>query len=81
MADNNIAKYNQIITNLMPIRMYKEIVEQEKYRKEDLAKIMNFDNLKKDILSIKTKQNELSLQISSNSFNTDYEAGEDNANN
>ena len=65
------SKYNQIVDNFMPIRMYKEIVEQEKARKEDLAKIMNFNNLKTNILETKNKQNEVALKIAESSFNKD----------
>ena len=72
LSDNNSSKYNQIVDNFMPIRMYKEIVEQEKTRKEDLAKIMNFDNLKKNILSMSRNQNDVAIKIASSSFNKDY---------
>ncbi len=65
-------KYNQIINNFMPIRMYIEIVKEEQDRKEDLAKIMNFPSIKESILNLKEKQHELSKNIASNSFNNDY---------
>ena len=35
---SKVVEKTQIVDNFMPIRMYKEIVEQEKNRKEDLAK-------------------------------------------
>ena len=72
MAGENNSKYNQIIDNFMAIRMYKEIVEQEKARKEDLAKIMNFDNIKNDIIELRRQQNELAAKIAASSFNKDY---------
>lgn len=72
LSENNSTKYNQILNNFLPIRMYKEIVEQEKTRKEDLAKIMNFDNLKNDIISTRSRQNDIAAKLAYTSFNKDY---------
>ena len=66
------AKYNQILDNFMAIRMYIEIVKLENERKEDLAKIMSFNSIKNDILSLKKKQFEVANRIASNSFNDMY---------
>lgn len=65
-------KYKQILDNFMAIRMYIEIVEEEKNKKEDLAKIMNFNSIKKEILDLKKRQNELANRIASSRFNDDY---------
>ena len=72
LSENISSKYNQIIDNFMPIRMYKEIVELEKNKKEDLAKIMNFDSIKNDIIEMKEKQNDVCLKMAACSFNNDY---------
>ena len=66
------AKYNQILDNFMPIRMYVEIVKEEQEKKEELAKIMNFPSIKNEIMDLKKKQSELSKKIAANSFNNDY---------
>lgn len=66
------AKYNQVLNNFMPIRMYIEIVKEEQLKKEDLAKIMNFPSIKENILLMKKKQEELSKNIAGNAFNNDY---------
>ena len=65
-------KYNQIIDNFMPIRFYIEIVKLEQDKKGDLAKIMNFESIRQDILNMKDKQNILSNKIALSTFNEDY---------
>ena len=69
---DNQARYNQIIENFMPIRMYIEIVKEEQNKREDLAKIMSFNSIKSNILALKKKQEEVSSTIATYSFNNDY---------
>jgi hypothetical protein len=72
VGEATMSKYNQVINNFMPIRMYIEIVKEEAERKEELAKIMNFPSIKESILSLKEKQQKVSEKIALNSFNDDY---------
>lgn len=69
---DSTSKYNQVLDNFMPIRMYIEIVKAEKDRKEDLAKIMNFSSIKEDILTLKRKQEELAKVLAFNRANNSY---------
>ena len=69
---SNANQYNQILDNFVSIRFYIEIVSLEKEMKEDLAKIMNFNNIKDNILLMKQRQNDLAQVIACSSFNGDY---------
>ena len=65
-------KYMEVLSKLMPIRMYHEIIKYETSQKQILSRIVDFENIRSRIVSLKKQQNELSKQIANQSFNEDY---------
>ena len=69
---NSYAKYKEILTKLLPIRIYHEIIKNETENQGNLSAIVDFENIRARINSLKKQQNELSKAIAEQSFNEEY---------
>lgn len=65
-------KYLETLNKLKTIRIYHEITVLEDRYKNELSKILDFDNIKTRILSLKQEQNKLSKDICANQFIDEY---------
>ena len=69
---NTFTKYMQILNKILPIRIYHEIVKHEDLDKEDLSKMVDFENIRSRIISLKSQLNEISRKIAEQSFVDEY---------
>ena len=69
---SSYAKYKEILNKLMPIRIYHEVVKCENIYQHDLSAIVDFENIRARINSLKQRQNDLSKTIAEQSFNEEY---------
>ncbi len=66
------AKYKEVLKQLLPIRIYHEIVKYEALQKTTLSTIVDFENIRSRIVLLKKQQNELSRKIAEQSFVAEY---------
>lgn len=66
------SKYLETLSKLKSIRIYHEITVQEDLHKTELSNILDYDNIKTRIMSLKQEQNTLSKAICSEQFVDDY---------
>ena len=66
------AKYLETLSKVKTVRIYHEITVQEDLHKDELSKILDYDNIKTRILSLKKEQNALSRDICAEQFIDDY---------
>lgn len=66
------SKYLETLAKIKSVRIYHEITMQEDLHKNELSKILDYDNIKTRIISLKSEQNVLSRQICSEQFIDDY---------
>ncbi len=66
------ARYLDTINKLLTIRIYYEVTKIENEKTEELAKTIDYENLKNRIISLKTEQNLVSRAICMDSFKNDY---------
>lgn len=67
------SKYLETLAKIKTVRIYHEITVQEDLHKDELSKILDYDNIKTRIVSLKNEQNTLSRQICSEQFIDDYQ--------
>ncbi|MBQ7352036.1 MAG: AAA family ATPase [Clostridia bacterium] len=67
------SKYLLILNKLLPIRIYHEIVKIEDSNKEQLSKMVDFENIRSKIVNIKKQMNQVSKQIAELGFVEDYQ--------
>ena len=72
---DSFSKFKQVIEKLLTIRMYREIVLMEEKEKENLSKILDFENVRKRISSLLKEKQKISLQIALDKFKNDYILG------
>lgn len=65
-------KYLEVLNKMLPIRIYHEIVSYEESQKHILATMVDFENIRARIVSLKKEQNELSKKIAEQSFVEGY---------
>ena len=68
----NLKACKQLISALLPVRIYHELVLLEDKNKEALSKIMEYSNIKNRILSLKSEQNQIVQDICLEKFRTEY---------
>lgn len=66
-------RYLEILNKLLPLRIYHEILDYEKKQKQILASIIDFENIRGKIVSLKEQQNQISKAIANQSFIVDYQ--------
>lgn len=69
---NGVKQYREIIDKLLEIRVYHEAVVYEEENKEKLSKIIDFENIRNRILSLKEDEKKLSIEICLDKFKDEY---------
>lgn len=69
---NTYTKYKLVLDKILPIRIYHEIVNFEAEKKDMLSAIVNFENIKARIVSLKAQLNSISKKIAEQAFVEDY---------
>lgn len=68
----SFAKYNEILEKIMPLRIYHEILNYEKKLQAQLSGMVDFENIRSKIVTLKNEQNSISKQIALESFVESY---------
>ena len=68
----NARQYKEIIDKIMEIRIYHETVKYEELNKGKLSKIIDFENIRNRILSLKKDEKQMSMNICLNMFKDEY---------
>ena len=69
----SLKNFKEIVEKLLEIRTYHEaLIYEEKY-KEDLSKIIDFENIRNRILSLKNEGKSIATMICLNKFKEDYQ--------
>ena len=66
------AKYLETLAKIKTVRIYHEVTVQEDLHKDELSKILDYDNIKTRIISLKNELNSLSRDICAEQFIEDY---------
>ncbi len=69
---SNAKQYREIIDKILEIRVYHEAITYEEKYKEKLSKIMDFENIRNRILSLKEEEQQISIQICADKFKDEY---------
>ena len=67
-------KYVEILTKILPLRIYHELVKLEETNQHILSTIVDFDNIRTRIVNLKEQQNALSRKLAEQSFNNEYKS-------
>ncbi len=70
---SNYTKYKFALEKLLPIRIYHEVVKYEDSQKAILSRMVDFENIRARIVTLKQKQNEVSKKIALQSFCPEYQ--------
>ena len=68
----NSRQYKEIISKLLEIRVYHEAVKYEELYKTNLSKIIDFENIRNRILSLKEEEKNISINLCLNKFKQEY---------
>ena len=69
---NNAKQFREIVDKLLEIRVYHEAVTYEERYKDKLSKIIDFENIRNRILSLKEDEKRISNEICINKFKSEY---------
>ncbi len=69
---NNAKQFREIVDKLLEIRVYHEAVTYEEKYKDKLSKIIDFENIRNRILSLKEDEKRISNEICINKFKSEY---------
>lgn len=72
LSDKSIHSFNNIINMVLPIRIYHEIIKNDKYIENALSDIVNFDSMRQRILQLKSDQRELTISLALDKFSSEY---------
>ena len=79
---NSYQKYSVILSKILPVRIYFEIIKIEDEHAETLSAMVDFDNIRAKILALTNELCDISKQIAKQGFLLDYqklfEAGKEN---
>lgn len=65
-------QYKEIVDKILSLRVYYETLKYEELYKNKLAKIIDFENIRNRILSLKKDEKEISRNICLNKFKDEY---------
>lgn len=65
-------QYKEIIDKILEIRIYHEAITYEEKYKEKLSKIIDFENIRNRILSLKAEEKNLSIKLCADKFKQEY---------
>ncbi len=69
---NTFYKYLQILQTILPIRVYHEVIKIEDEKQTSLSKILDFENTRTKIISIRTQINNIARRLAEQGFVEDY---------
>ncbi len=69
---SNAKQYKEIVDKILEIRVYHETITYEEKYKEKLSKIIDFENIRNRILSLKEEQQQIAIQICADKFKDEY---------
>ena len=64
--------FKDVISKVLPVRIYHEIVKLERIHERELSKIITFEDTRNRIMSLKNEQRGLVREMSVEKFNSDY---------
>ena len=67
-----LAEFKHVVDCILPVRMYHEIVKAEDEYKTQLSNIMDFDNIKTRVVSLKDEQQKVVREMCADSFRNAY---------
>ena len=68
----NRAEYFDCINKILPVRVYHEVVKEEKEHEQELSKTIIFNDLRNRVMSLKKDQRALAADLANDNFNNDY---------
>ena len=68
----NARQYRDIVDKILEIRVYHEAIKYEELNKDKLSKIIDFENIRNRILSLKKDEKEISKNICLDKFKDEY---------
>ncbi len=68
----NARQYRDIVDKILEIRIYHETIKYEELNKDKLSKIIDFENIRNRILSLKKDEKEISRNICLGKFKDEY---------
>ena len=68
----NLRQFQDIVGRILEIRIYHEAVTYEELNKEKLSKIIDFENIRNRIMSLKADEKRISSEIAIDKFKSDY---------
>lgn len=69
---NTFYKYLQILQTILPIRVYHEIIKFEDGEQANLSKMLDFENTRTKIISLRNQLNNISRKLAEQGFNDEY---------
>ena len=69
----SLKNFKEIVAKLLEIRIYHEAVTYEEKYKEDLSKIIDFENIRNRILSLKNEEKSIATMICLDKFKEEYQ--------
>ncbi len=71
-SDGSISSMENVLTKIMPIRIYHEIISMDKMIEPYLSKTITFDDLRNRIIKLKSDQREISKSLANSKFSKEY---------
>ena len=68
----NARQYREIVDKILEIRVYHEAIKYEEINKDKLSKIIDFENVRNRILSLKKDEKQISMNICLGKFKDEY---------
>ena len=68
----NLRQFQDVISKLLEIRIYHEAVTQEELNKDKLSKIIDFENIRNRIVSLKNDEKQIANEICIEKFKQEY---------
>ena len=73
-SSKSLKNFKEIVEKLLEIRIYHEAVAYEEKYKQDLSKIIDFENIRNRILSLKNEEKSISTMICLDKFKEEYQS-------
>lgn len=73
-SSKSLKNFKEIVEKLLEIRIYHEAVTYEEKYKQDLSKIIDFENIRNRILSLKNEEKSISTMICLDKFKEEYQS-------
>lgn len=72
-SSKSLKNFKEIVEKLLEIRIYHEAVTYEEKYKQDLSKIIDFENIRNRILSLKNEEKSIATMICLDKFKEEYQ--------